>query len=312
MTSKQPITVLVAAKNEEANIARCLASLSPAERILVVDSQSQDQTARISEEWGAEVHQFLYRGIYPKKRQWALDHIPINTEWIFLVDADEVVSEKLWQEISDTISRKDAADAFLITKGFHFLGRRFRFGGFSHSAVLLFRKGRASFETLFEERSPSLDMEIHERLLVNGSIGRLKTSLIHQDFKGLEAYLARHNFYSTWEAEQRWNYLKSGSWGAESVKPRFFGNTQERRRRLKQFMLHLPCEAPLWFAYHYLVRLGFLEGRAGLIASQLRARHFSQVRAKLYELKINRSPLNARWKRYTERRTENGERGTLE
>ena len=194
MTRKQPITVLIAARNEEANIARCLASLAPAERVLVIDSQSIDQTARIGGAWGAEVHQFFYQGGYPKKRQWAIDNIPIDTEWIFFVDADEVVPEKLWQEISDAIGRKDAEDAFFVTKGFHFLGRRFRFGGFSHSAVLLFRKGRASFEKLFEDRSLSLDMEIHERLLVNGSIGKLKTSLIHEDYKGLEAYIARHNF----------------------------------------------------------------------------------------------------------------------
>jgi glycosyltransferase involved in cell wall biosynthesis len=286
---KQPVTVILATKNEEANIARCLASLFPAERVLAIDSQSSDQTTRICREWGAEVHQFVYRGGYPKKRQWALDQIPIHTEWILLIDADEVVPLELWEEIAEAISRDGCADAFLITKGFHFLGRRFRFGGFSHSAVLLFRKGRANFETLFASGSRSQDMEIHERLLVQGAIGKLKTSLIHEDFKGLEAYIERHNFYSTWEAEQRWNYLKTGTWGTESIRPRVLGNTQERRRWLKRLMLHLPCESPLWFGYHFFLRLGFLEGRAGLIACQLRARHFSQVRAKLYELKVSRS-----------------------
>jgi glycosyltransferase involved in cell wall biosynthesis len=312
---KQPVTVIVAAKNEEANIARCLASLSPAARVLVIDSQSSDQTARISREWGADVHQFVYRGGYPKKRQWALDQIPIHTEWILLIDADEVVPEELWEEISEAISHNEGVDAFLITKGFHFLRRRFRFGGFSHSAILLFRKGSANFETLFASGSRSQDMEVHERLLVRGSIGKLKTSLIHEDFKGLEAYIARHNFYSTWEAEQRWNYLKTGSWGTESIRPRIMGNTQERRRWLKRMMLHLPCEAPLWFFYHFFFRLGFLEGRAGLIACQLRARHFSQVRAKLHELKMNRSRFPVSGSRLThddsipngERKTGNGE-----
>lgn len=286
MIAKQPVTAILAARNEEANIARCLASLRPAERILVIDSQSSDSTARISLEYGAEVHQFMYLGGYPKKRQWALDRIPIHTEWILMIDADEVVPEELWDEIAETINRVDCADAFLITKGFHFLGRRFRFGGFSHSAVLLFRKGRANFEALFASGTRSQDMEIHERLIVQGRIGKLKTSLIHEDFKGLEAYIERHNFYSTWEAEQRWNYLKTGTWGTESVKPRIFGNTQERRRWIKGLMLHIPSEALLWFGYHFFLRLGLLEGRAGLIACQLRARHFSQVRAKLYELAL--------------------------
>lgn len=284
MIKKLPITVLIAAKNEEVNIARCLLSLSPAERVLVIDSHSSDRTAQISRELGAEVYEFTYQGGYPKKRQWALDNIQIDTEWIFLVDADEVVPAELWEEISNIIIRNAAADAYLITKGFHFLGRRFRFGGFSHSAVLLFRKGQVHFERLFAMPANSQDMEVHERLLVDGVIRKLKTALIHEDFKGLEAYIARHNLYSTWEARQRYHYLRTGSWGEESVKSRFFGNTQERRRMLKGLMLYLPLEALLWFAYHFLFRLGFLEGRAGLIASQLRARHFSQTRAKLYEL----------------------------
>jgi glycosyltransferase involved in cell wall biosynthesis len=286
MIEKQPITVLIAAKNEEANIARCLSALSPVARVVVIDSHSSDRTAQISREMGAEVQEFCYQGGYPKKRQWALDHIPIDTEWIFLLDADEVVPAELWEEISNTISRKSAADAYLVTKGFHFLGRRFRFGGFSHSAVLLFRRGKANFERLCAVPADPQDMEVHERLLVDGVIGKLKTELIHEDCKGLEAYIARHNLYSTWEARQRYSYLKTGQWGEQSIDSLFFGNTQERRRRIKELMLHMPCEAPLWFAYHFLFRLGFLEGRAGLIASQLRARHFSQARAKLYELQI--------------------------
>jgi glycosyltransferase involved in cell wall biosynthesis len=284
MTEKLPITVLIAARNEEVNIARCLSSLTPAERVLVIDSNSDDKTGQIGREWGAEIYQFLYKGGYPKKRQWALDYIPIGTEWILFVDADEVIPAELWEEMSRAISDKNAADAYLIKKGFHFLGRRFRFGGFSHSAILLFRKGKARFEKLFVAPADSQDMEVHERLLVDGIIRKLKTPLIHEDFKGLEAYIARHNYYSTWEAQHRFHYLKTGSWGEESVRPRFFGNTQERRRWLKKLMLHLPCEPLLWFGYHFLFRFGFLEGRAGLIASQLRARHFSQARAKLYEL----------------------------
>jgi glycosyltransferase involved in cell wall biosynthesis len=286
MISQQPITVIIAAKNEEANIARCLSALSPAKHVLVVDSYSTDNTAQISRGLGAEVFQFEYRGGYPKKRQWALDYVPISTDWILLVDADEVIPPELWEEISKTINRQDAADAYLITKGFHFLGKRFRFGGFSHDAVLLFRKGKASFEKLHVHPADSQDMEVHERLLVKGKIAKLKTSLIHEDAKGLEAYIARHNFYSTWEARQRLNFLSTGNWGEASVQPRFWGNTQERRRWLKELILKLPFEPLLWFAFHYLLNLGFMEGRAGLIASQLRARHFSQVRAKLYELQI--------------------------
>ena len=105
------------------------------------------------------------------------------------------------------MANQDSCAAYLVTKGFHFLGRRFRFGGFSHAAVLLFRTGQAKFETLLADSCDGLDMEVHERLIVRGTIGRIRTPLVHEDFKGLEAYLSRHNRYSTWEARIRREHL---------------------------------------------------------------------------------------------------------
>ena len=97
-----PITVIIAAKNEEANIARCLSSLAPAARVCLIDSQSEDATAHIARTNGADVVQFHYPGGYPKKRQWALDNLRIETPWVLLLDADEMVPPELWQEISRT------------------------------------------------------------------------------------------------------------------------------------------------------------------------------------------------------------------
>jgi glycosyltransferase involved in cell wall biosynthesis len=284
MPVKLPITILIAAKNEEVNIGRCLAALAPAERIVLLDSHSRDATGRISSERGAEVVQFDYRGGYPKKRQWALDNLEIRTPWVMLLDADEVVPEGLWKEIESALADTAGPDAYLITKGFHFLGRRFRFGGFSFAALLLFRRGNARFEHLIDEPAEAMDMEVHERLLVDGTIGRLATPLIHDDWKNLEAYLDRHNKYSTWESRVRHQFSRTGRWGHESIRARLFGNAQERRRFLKLVIHRLPFEPWLWFLYHFVFRLGFLEGRAGLIACQIRASYVAQVRAKLYEL----------------------------
>ncbi|WP_333689103.1 glycosyltransferase family 2 protein [Methylococcus capsulatus] len=284
--AKLPVTVLLAVKNEAINLPRCLAALGPAERVIVLDSHSTDATAEIARQHGAEVAQFDYRGGYPKKRQWALDTIPFGTPWILLLDADEVVPEDLWKEIGN-VTRQPDADAYLITKGFHFLGRKFKHGGFSHSAVLLFKTGMARFEKLFDDDLNGLDMEIHERVVVDGRIGKLKTPLVHEDFKGLEAYITRHNKYSTWEAKVRHHYLTTGRYGEQTIKPRLFGNSQERRRFLKALIIRLPFEPQIWFIYHYLLRLGFLEGRPGLIASQIRAAYIAQARAKIYELRLN-------------------------
>jgi glycosyltransferase involved in cell wall biosynthesis len=281
MKEKLPITVLIAARDEEKNIGRCLSSLSPAARVILIDSQSQDRTERIARDWGAEVVQFYYQGGYPKKRQWALDSIPIHTPWVFLLDADEAVPDALWAEIKEVLNQSGGPDACLITKGFHFMGRCFRHGGFSHRAVLLFRCGRARFEKIIAEDPSGLDMEVHERLLVEGRIGRLKTPLIHEDFKGLEAYLSKHQQYSSWEAKVRQKLLSGGEGASPTVQPRFFGDDQERRRYLKRLAMRVPFEPQLWFLYHFVFRLGFLEGRAGLTASRVRAGYISQVRKKL-------------------------------
>ena len=288
MTDRLPITVLIAARNEEVNMAKCLTALGDFERIIVIDSSSVDNTAAISRQHGAEVVNFDYDSGYPKKRQWALQTVEIRTPWTLLLDADEVVTAEFVQELKKVVSDPMAHDGYLATKGFHFMGRRFRFGGFSHSAVLLFRTGKARFEHLLHESGDVLDMEVHERLIVDGTVGRISTPLIHEDFKGLEAYISRHNKYSTWEARVRLQHLKDKHWGTEAIKPRLLGNTQERRRFLKQIAVRTPSEPWLWFAYHFVFRLGFLEGRRGLIASQIRSNYIAQARAKYYELLLRR------------------------
>ena len=280
-----PVTVLLAAKNEEANLPRCLDALRPAARVVVLDSRSTDRTVEIARAAGAEVVQFDYTGGYPKKRQWALETLDIETEWVLLLDADEVVPAALWEEIAAATASPSGPDAYLITKGFHFLGRPFRFGGFSFEALLLFRRGRGRFEQLVDDPAAALDMEVHERVIVDGEVGRLRTPLVHEDFKGLEAYVRRHNQYSTWEARLRQGYLDGGAYGQDAVAPRLFGNAQERRRFLKRIAVRTPFEPALWFLYHYVARGGFLEGRPGLIASQIRSSYIAQVRAKLYELR---------------------------
>jgi glycosyltransferase involved in cell wall biosynthesis len=288
LKDKLPITVILATKNEESNIIRCISALTEVERIMVIDSKSDDATSRLARDHGAEVFQFNYTGGYPKKRQWALDNLPISSEWVMLLDADEFVPNELWAEIRTAINLYEM-DAFLIKKGFHFLGKRFRFGGFSHSAVLLFRKGKARFEHIIDDPPEALDMEVHERLIVNGNLGRLKTPLIHEDCKGIEAFIAKHNKYSTWEAKVRLQYLETGAWGISAVQQKCIGNAQERRRLLKTIVCHLPFEHIWWFINHYIVRLGFLEGRRGLIASRIRSEYISDVRAKIFEMKLNES-----------------------
>lgn len=291
-----PVTVLVAVRNEAVNMTRCLAALSPARRVVVIDSGSTDDTVPIAVAAGAEVVQFPGSTGHPKKRQWAIDRLQFDTDWILLIDADEQVPAGLWEEIAAAVAKPAGPVAYFIRKGFHFLGRRFRHGGFSFDAVLLFRRGQARFERLLDDDPSGLDMEVHERLIVDGPTGRLATPLVHDDFKRLQAYLDKHNRYSTWEAILRHRFLETGEWGFDSVRPRLWGNPQERRRFLKKLAIRMPCEPMLWFLYHYVVRGGFLEGRRGYIAARIRGGYIADVRAKVYELQLDstRRPADSR------------------
>ena len=280
-----PITVVVATKNEAINIEKCLDSLAPAVRTIVLDSLSTDGTPDIAERSGAEVVTFKYSGGYPKKRQWALNNLDISTPWTMLIDADEEVPPALWQDIENVLYTNQHA-GYLICKEFHFMGKRFRFGGFSHSAVALFRTGCARFEQTAGNLPNGQDMEVHERLIVDGTIGRLAHSLCHNDYKGLQAYLDRHNKYSTWEAGIRTNYLKTGTWGEQTIKSSPIGDPQSFRRFIKSFIIRFPGEPWLWFIYHYFVRGGFLEGRRGFIAASIRRAYIEQVHAKMFELAV--------------------------
>jgi hypothetical protein len=139
---------------------------------------------------------------------------------------------------------------------------------------------------LIDDPVDALDMEVHERLIVDGTIDALRTPLVHRDEKGLEAYIDRHNKYSTWEARVRLHLLDGRTEAQTTLRASLFGNVQERRRFLKQIAIRTPGEPLLWFLYHYFLRLGILEGRPGLIASRIRAQYVSQARAKVYELRL--------------------------
>lgn len=100
----------------------------------------------------------------------------------------------------------------------------------------------------------------------------------------MEAYIARHNKYSTWEARVRYRYLTTGRYGEDTITPRLVGNSQKRRRAIKGLIIRLPFEPYVWFFYHYIARLGCLEGRAALIACRIRWNYIADTRAKVYEL----------------------------
>lgn len=283
------ICVVIPTKNESQNIAHCINSVIKfAARVIVVDSDSVDGTQQIAKDLGAEVLQFPGVNEGTKKRQWLMNSGVIKNQWTFLLDADEQVPVGLWHELGKEIysaEKKGDRVCFFIKKQFHFMHKRFRFGGFSFMALLVFPTGMAEFEklesiSLFDQ----LDMEVHERLICDLPKLVLSNEIIHDDYKGLERYVGRHNFYSSWDAMFRLSHKHLGD---NLIKANFFGDVQERRRFLKRIADSMPFEPMLWFLYHYVFMLGFLEGRKGLYACVIRAFYISLIRMKKYELRCN-------------------------
>src|SRR3989441_1741574 len=127
-TMTVPLSVLIPTKNEEKNIHKCLESVSWADEVYIVDSCSTDRTAEIAQSRGATVVPFSWDGKGPRKKNWALDHLPWKHPWILVVDADEEVTPALRDEIAAVVIRPSTYAAFLIPYHYYFLGRLLRHG----------------------------------------------------------------------------------------------------------------------------------------------------------------------------------------
>jgi glycosyltransferase involved in cell wall biosynthesis len=276
-----PLSVIVAVRNEEENLARCLESLTGAGEVFVVDSFSTDATAEIARSFGAKVIQFQYQGGWPKKRQWALDTLPLSHEWVLLLDADESLTPELAAEIQSTV--EDAVfDGYYIGLDLYFLGRRLRHCGASFYKLSLFRRGKGRFECRTAEQDSSMcDMEVHEHVMVDGRVGSLRQRLEHRNIASLSRYIRKHDEYSNWEAR-----VWSGRERASELSADLFGSQAQRRRWIKQKFFRMPGSSVLLFLYRYIFRLGFLDGVPGLMYCAFQAIQCFHVKAKLYEAKL--------------------------
>ena len=276
-----PVSVLIPTRNEEANLPRCLDAVAGwADEVLVVDSQSTDGTIAIAEDYGAEVIQFEYDGGWPKKRQWALDTYDFDTEWILLLDADEILLPPIKSEIAEAI-QTDRYNGYWLRFQLHFLGRQLRHGGFDLWKLYLFRHGTGRYERRFEGQDESMsDIEIHEHVVVDGEVGRLQNPVRHENWNSLYRYIEKHNEYSEWEA----TLYHEGDSGA--VEPDLFGNQAQRRRWLKDLLVRVPGFPLITFLYHYVLRLGFLDGKPGFIYCVLKGVQRFHAKAKWYELEL--------------------------
>ncbi|BAY61098.1 glycosyl transferase family protein [Calothrix brevissima NIES-22] len=292
MSFKIPVSVLIPAKNEEANLPACLTSLQMADEIFLVDSQSQDNSIAIAESFGAKIVQFKFNGSWPKKKNWSLDNLPFRNEWVLIVDCDERITPELWQEIAQVINNNEYAGYYLNRRVF-FLGKWIRHGGkYPDWNLRLFKHKQGRYENLHTEDIPNTgDNEVHEHVVLAGKVGYLKNDMLHEDFRDLYHWLERHNRYSNWEARVYYNLLTNRDEGG-TIGANLFGDAVQRKRFLKKLWVHLPFKPLLRFILFYIIQLGFLDGKAGYIYGRLLSQYEYQIGVKLYELRNCGGTLN--------------------
>lgn len=272
------MTVIILTKNEEANIERCINSVKGwVERIVVVDSGSTDKTVELAENMGVEVFHHEPFIDYAKQFNWAIDNINIKTTWVFRFDADECVTPELKQEIITECERHkdDEVSGMMMRFKIFFLGKFLKHGGaYPFLKITIFKYGKGRFE----------DRSMGEHIvLTEGTCIDLKKDCEHYDFKSLNAFIDKHNWYATREVKDHLDVRG----GRENAK---LDGQPERDKKLRDGLYYrLPkfWRAKFYYWYVYYIRMAFLDGTQGKIYSFIQAYFYRYiVDAKIYEQEL--------------------------
>jgi glycosyltransferase involved in cell wall biosynthesis len=249
---RKTLSVAIITHNEEANLERSLGSVAWADEIVVVDSGSNDRTEEIARSFRSRFFLEEWKGFAVQKNS-ALEKC--SCDWILSLDADESLSDELAKEIWELLERDPPLDGYALPRRNLFLGRWMRFGGFYPDPKLrLFRRGAAEFEA----------RPVHETVHFVGKAGRLKGDMVHDAYPTLEAYIAHMDRYSTLGAEQAVRESKSSL-------------------PLWPFAVNVVVNPVATFVYNYFLRLGFLDGREGLLLHLYHSVYVSWKYAKAWE-----------------------------
>lgn len=276
---KQDISVIILTYNEEQHIERCIKSLLPVvKEIFIIDSFSTDKTVEIAENLGAKVYQNPWIN-YALQFQWGLDNCPISTEWIMRMDSDEYILPELQNEISNKIQNiQDNISGIYIKRRVYFKDKWIKHG--SYYPTWLLRVWRYK-DGHIEQRW----MDEHIKLIKGDTI-QFENDLVDDNLNDLTWWTNKHNNYATREAVDILNIIHEFI-KYDEVNSNFFGTQEERKRFLKKKYANLPLFTRpfIYFLWRYFIKLGFLDGKQGLIW------HFLQgfwyrflVDAKIYEI----------------------------
>ena len=266
-----PVSVLILTLDEEVNIVDCLASVAWSDDVVVLDSGSADRTRELAIARGARIVVRPFDD-YARQRNFGLGGIEYRHPWILMLDADERVPEDLAAEVRHVVAGAGEELALFYMRRRDYLFGRWirRSSGYPTWFGRLVRRGRVRIERPFNEQS-----------YAQGRSAQLAGHLDHYPFnKGFTEWLAKHNRYSSMEAQLL--EQQRGAPGRESI---FDRDPVVRRRAIKDRVYRLPARPLLTFLALYLARGGFLEGRAGLTFSLLRAWYEFMIDCKRRELR---------------------------
>lgn len=275
------LTVIILTFNEEIHIERCIRSVQPiAKQIFVVDSFSTDRTVEIAESLGARAwqHEFINQA---QQFQWALETLPVETEWVMRMDADEYLEPDLQDELKHVLQEvPENITGFYIRRKVFFCGKWIRHGGFyPHTLLRIWRHGMGRIEQRW--------MDEHIVLPENSKTMMLKGHLVDDNLKGITFWIDKHNSYASREMVDLLNNKFSLLKRDESLK-RLKGSQAKRKRIIKDEVysrLPVGLRATLYFIYRYFLRMGFLDGKEGFFWHFLQGYWYRMlVDAKLMEI----------------------------
>ncbi|OGT39829.1 MAG: hypothetical protein A3E81_01520 [Gammaproteobacteria bacterium RIFCSPHIGHO2_12_FULL_36_30] len=269
------LVVVILTYNEEIHIERAIKNvLGFADKIIVLDSYSQDKTVEIAQQLGTEI---IFRKFddYKNQRQFAIDYCKSITEWMFFLDADEYLLEETKSEILKVIKINNIF-GYYINRRAIFMNRWIKYGGYYPCYLL----------RLFQPKTAILDEAINEHVTVQGLVGKLKNDFVDHNLKGITSWTEKHNKYTDLEAED----LRRAKTYRIKSKGLSFKIQVERKKWVRQNIwnrLPLLSKPFLYFIYRYFLRFGFMDGKEGLIYHLLQGgwRYFL-VDVKYMEMKM--------------------------
>lgn len=276
------IAAIILTKDEEKHITRCIKSLDGiCEEIFVIDSFSTDRTCEIAEDMGAKVYKRHWKN-YATQFNFGVYQCPIQSEWIWRIDADEYLEGNIGIAIKQALSECGSdVNGVYVRKRIDFMGRPLLHGGWYPSYHLkVFRKGHGDCENRW--------MDEHIRLFDGRTITIEEGNQVDANLNDLTWWTAKHNAYATREMVDMLMTEYGLDAKSEEIVPKFWGTEEQRKRWLKIKYIKTPLfiRPYINFFIRYILKRGFLDGKEGFIWHILQGFWYRMlVDAKIFELK---------------------------